>query len=838
MSTDIQPNSSHAPTQTVTASRAANDQVTAQSTTEFFDAGTMVTAQVGTTSVQSSQGVGRNMYVADQSLIDFFSKPYILGSWVWTSQTFPTTIGSLNFPDAIFNASTALFMNRLSYYSGFRGDIVIRVTANPSMSSSGKMLFAWKPFKLVSDRYTGYDDSLVSYTQLPKVEFDMATDRTVTIKLPFRNPYAFWPIDLWYTSSSTDDISWGTLEAMPYTPLRGGSTVTFTVWGWFEPTSVKLCNPTASLAPVFKECAGDVAGLFSSLRGVASSAVASVNEIRHGDKPISSALKLVNSVSTTLDGIPIIGDFLKPVSWATALGAKVASTLGFSNPRAQVVPQVFVSLSGPDLSVTDSVNHVYSYSLTGAAALSGVAPGGLQTEDEMHFGHLVDLSVYNTTLAWTTSGAYGLALVDASPISPFAMGVVTTANYEHRAPFAAVSSFFNYWRGSMRVTVRASKSRFHTGRLLLAYDMMPTAASFTIAASEVLPRIVIDLESGNEWTYEFAFPAQWMYAYNDAAGTNARVGTAGVWSLFVLTPLREAGGAATTVDLVIECSMRPDASFMYPLCDESSYSYTPTVGATLPNDKTGPLKLTNVPFTEPLDPVDSESTCAGDFCRTFRTLIRRPYNYLWTYTAGVQALRVNYPMATLGAGTGSALHPTLWDISHWYALFRGSIRHTAALKAGRAFLTLGTPINLDAVVTTSVPIGVVQSISSVYVGYEVPQYGVSQWRYCSTTVPGTLSTFLPWQYSTLGVYDPTSGASTNINLLTAAADDFELSFFTGCTPIPVPPLLQARSLAIRPSVQLRPPPSSEQDLYEDYIEVIPASLPQRRSRDVTNTSRP
>jgi len=330
--------------------------------------------------------------------------------------------------------------------------------------------------------------------------------------------------------------------------------------------------------------------------------------------------------------------------------------------------------------------------------------------------------------------------------------------------------------------------------LLLAMDTNELIPSLALSQTDPLPRMIIDLESGNEWTFEFPFTHPFQYAqYGSAAST---------FSLFVLTPLRAAGGAENTIDLIFETSMRPDASFMYPLGLDFH------AGGTQPNAAASGSSLTGPIMTDFRDPADIEAMCAADTCRTLRTYIKRgTLNYIDTNDLEYQFL-ANYPYATIPGG-GAPLAPILNRICSWYALYRGSLRYTICPFYDSSndppqqgvysmALTLGAPTTPDLLSIVG-STGYIQWFrNNFFQDVEVPNMAPASWRYSTTNFAATPGNFkypvmqLP-QYAAFG-------------MLVATADDFDLAFFTGVTPAPVTPLPSAAPPRFAPRNVAKPAP--------------------------------
>jgi hypothetical protein len=298
--------------------------------------------------------------------------------------------------------------------------------------------------------------------------------------------------------------------------------------------------------------------------------------------------------------------------------------------------------------------------------------------------------------------------------------------------------------------------------------------------------MIIDLEAGNEFTFECPFPP-----LNDYATYTAVIGRL---SLFVLTPLAVAGGASNEIDITVETSMRADASFIYPrgeatrwiqdglaLAEKKRYrignkhlhpqsgKVRPTMTYSLPSNETAPIDLTNnveIPFS---DPVDREMACAGDSCRTLRMYFKRGMVH-----------RVTSQPITILANSLDSLedsNQTMFLATQWYCLMRGSMRYN--IHCNTATYMFLYDADDDVPPSTATETGYAQHLkASQMCTMEVPMYHVNPWRYC-LPVAGDGKTGTNFSYPVID----SDGSTLTYDIMATAADDFDLCFFRGISPV-------------------------------------------------------
>jgi hypothetical protein len=732
-----------------------------ESTVTFVDGGTQVVSTPKTDSI-STQGLDSGCYMLDnQNLVDFFAKPFVLSSISWTTDVPLTSLLDVLVPSDVIAASDVM-LNRIQFWRGFRGDIVFDVEVNPAQSQSGKLLCVFQPFTRISpNRYNTRWYSLYSLTQMPKMEIDLATDTGGELTIPFRMPCAYYPVQNVFDSTAIED--YGTFSITPYSPLRGGGSLTITTRVYFRPETVKLVNPTTRpLEPPVELHAG----VKSNIRK---------RDVEKSVGPVSSVLNAVSKVASGLTAVPLLADVFGPVSWVTAAAAGAASMLGFSNPRQERPPKLFISRNARDLCTVDQSLPAYVYAFTGASCLGPVPPGGLTDEDEMHFGHLLPLSACSeTTAVWTTSSAVNTALLASRVPFDFGRDVTTRGPTDytvHYTPWRAIACLFDQYHFSLILKIKIAKSRFHTGKLLVVFETDQDADAPDIETANPAWTVLIDISQGNEWAIKLPYSNQNHYSNYDENYGRVYV--------LVQNQLQTAGGASSSVDVIYETSVDIDASFGYP----TDQSHWLTAG-TLPSGQTKPSSAL-VTLGQNIDPLSFESACQGDTCHSLRTYLKRGIEQTET-TADVKiSFPVNVPSGVISydsLASATLLNPVLHWVNGWYGLYRGTMNYSLLLgSVAPCYISL--PTKLDA---TSPPTDLIEYMqwipANVFVDLQVPQMALNPWRYTvgygDTSCPNNQQFYVPWLSAVF------NNANTRSRLITSLADDFSFSYFVGIEPLP------------------------------------------------------
>lgn len=778
-------------------SRTEAPETTIQSTTQFVDSGTIVSAHPthDPTPLTNLHLSNANFY--NQTLLDFLSKPHEMASFVWqTTDASFSNLKEITLLKDILLADDSM-VKRLDYYRHIRADACIRIQANPSQISSGKILAYYMPFYGIKK----YEEATLAMprrvTQLPLCEFDLATDRSLEFEVSWHHPLAFFTVVAALNTTNSQQL--GRLRFFTYTPLRGGLTVTFQVWGWLKRDSIVLANPTTQTYDLSLPATRNYMAKVSKLRQdgslyekefktipLSEKEFSFVNQTR-GFKPIierravgpSNYIVPATSLRSATDANPVEknSDTMSAtavtqakklvsqaggaaVSWAVKKASEVAAgaILAAENPRAEKAPLLVLDRGSHDLCTVNQAVPSFTYAFQADSKLADAPALAFHSGDETAFAHLVSIPTYHATVTWSTATAAKTLLYSVGT-SPKTLGYHEGSGHKQWSPYAAIAGMFAYWRGTFKFTVKIAKTRFHSGRLLLCWDANSGGSPPSHDETDVLPRVIIDLEQGNEWTFDI--PYMNVNYFSKYSSDVSRI------MLFVHTPLQVASSAAGTVDIIFECSMTDDAAFMYP---------TGLLFQTndLPQHSTSNNARELITSSKQMDPTSVEALCVGDTCKSLLEYLKRAPNVTHGTPGHIFA---NWPF------DDSLHHTILRRVATWYALHRGSLRYTVRLystgaETEPAYIRLGLPANPhDPYVSAHT--GYVQFMTQhKTVSFEVPQMAVVPWRICTDQASGEPSSLYDFP-----VLDPKFPADSEWDYLVTAADDFRLALFTGINPV-------------------------------------------------------
>lgn len=783
-------------------------------TTNFMEAGT---EEVGT----SSQPTLRvSTYIETNADIkSFLQKPVLLESGTWSTadaintNLFNQAIGALL-------SSVPLWQDKVKGFNLIRGDFMVKLVLNASPFQQGKLLLHYLPnlsdFIEVNDSYSAFKNkNLIQKIQHPHLEVDCRRT-SVIMRIPYIAPSA------WY-SMSQENYDWGTVFVDVFSPLKTGSaapgsqsTVDYTVYGYWE--NVELAAPTIP----------------QSSNKIVMRRSGEVPESKENEGPIANGLKKVGKVAGILGGVPVLSNFVKPVEWMANIGASVASVLGWSKPRDldgqtnvyQQLLRYHGTCDGPDTAFPGGI--------TSLNRLETIDYGSYTNEDEMSLGFLYQIPYYVSAFTWSTTSGVGTSLV-STPISPLYIvqtesdtvnAKVTT--YEYHVPFTQMATLFNFWRGSLILTLKFVKTQMHSGRLQVTwYPNSSGYAAPDLTSSSYLKRAIIDVTTEEVVTLELPYLA--LSDYLRCGYANDPDYISGYLDIQVLNDLRAPESCSQDISVQWFISAGPDFELAAPgTALTGTTPYIPQSdgsilvrrsieqGQELANQEIGDKNRGH-------DELFHSARCIGEKLYSIKSLLLRN-SVLQGYTGGsfnpsttnVLAMDPYFIGAwtmndTTGAKQSSTFVGDIFSLfSSWYAYSRGGVRMTLIDEAGTVplmsavtpqqrwaglqpiaaglwnnrnqFFANADPLAGGSAYYPAEPCNMTDNGSIAY--QHIPYYNRypfhlntyyqgTEYDYSNVTKPAA-----SWQ-----LYKPSGNFSAATLFMRSVTDDFQLMFFTGCPPV-------------------------------------------------------
>lgn len=280
---------------------------------------------------------------------------------------------------------------------------------------------------------------------------------------------------------------------------------------------------------------------------------------------LSAPLKSISKFSNTLSAIPVIGSYATSAGAAAKFGANLAEMFGYSKPpdRNPVVRNVDRTLG--NITNADGLDTTTVLSLN-SAALTSIDPTllGLPPEDEMNINYITSRSALCTTFTWADDSAVN-AVLKVLYVNPF---TGQDGSYPcAQTPIASMANTFYYWRGSIVYRIVFCTSKFHTGRVHIAYDPNGPTAYSTDMTNTTL-NWVVDLAQQTEIEIEVPYTETTLVNRTHAVGAkwgypDSVVAFNGTLNFYVLNKLR-AGSIATSVTALVYIKGGPSFELLFP----------------------------------------------------------------------------------------------------------------------------------------------------------------------------------------------------------------------------------------------------------------------------------
>jgi hypothetical protein len=478
-----------------------------------------------------------------QDLVSFLEKPVIVEDGTMTSAS-TGILDQVNLPDDLL--AIPVYQEKLSGFQLVSGDIHIKVTLNATPMQQGRIILAFIPQAQVTGclpELRLMNPQLI--TQLPHTELSLADDRECNLVIPYTAP-----------SSAYDLIAgsgpWGSLYLYVYAPLRYGTgsstSVGYTIFAHFDRKTLRLMNPTYNTltsalrtARIKKKLS---AGQFKTNMSVPEKEASKM-----GLKPISSTLDAVASVAGSLSSVPMLSSVAKPVSWATALLGGAASAFGYSKPRDESGARFIITAIAPQSQNVDGVDNSKQLAAFNSNQVA-VLPGFAGTDmDQLSFSYLCPIKTWFQTTTLDSTSTSGTVLAHLTMCATTFVRTLTDGTVEYCTfpPVCHLCYVFSRYRGSFILTLKLSKTKYHSGRLLIAfYPGLGASDTPTLDQAAYAHSAIFDLSTATEFTFKCPYTASQPYL--------DQFNPYGLVRVYVLTPLAITGDVSTTIDILWEVS--------------------------------------------------------------------------------------------------------------------------------------------------------------------------------------------------------------------------------------------------------------------------------------------
>jgi hypothetical protein len=489
-----------------------------------------------------------------QSITSYFSRPRLIGS-VSYAATALGTLYTVSLDIADFFSTKLYNWTRVGGAFGFTADVVFTIAAASNPFQGGRLKMAFIP----GPNNAGYSynrlASIPAISQLPGVELDLAEKTSAVLTVPFIAPETFFAL-----STSATYPTLGTFLLAAYTGCAletGGTAPNIAIYTHLE--NFKLYG--AAPASVVFQAGGES----TMVPGTLSKALAMGSGI----------------VSFIGNSIPLISSYTAPVSWLLRQSSRVAAALGFSKPLNFSAVTRMVPTSSTYQFNVDGADTYYTAGFFADNEV-GLIPIAHSDVDEMSFAyiHSVYAAISLRTLSVSSSGV--IHAVSLCPHSLWynagnnntninANSFAGTQNGIWPSGIFWLGSQFGVYRGSFKFRIKMSKTKMHTGRLLVGYFPFDynTSGGPLFNQKTALPSdltaynfksAIWDLREGNVFDFECPFFSQLSYLPVDVPY--------GTFFISVIEPLYGPPSVATSVPFLVEVAGCSDLEYAIPQANQ------------------------------------------------------------------------------------------------------------------------------------------------------------------------------------------------------------------------------------------------------------------------------
>lgn len=626
---------------------------------------------------------------------EWFGRPIQIASGVLPSTSgvfFTHTLNPAAFPQP--------WSDKLTSYHGIRYTIVYTVNFSATPFHAGLVRASWEPVATRNGNTFDRSSTVLSYT-LPGDCMNLQHFTSMCVSCPWSGnvPYQM--------CGANTEFASGTFrlhQIVPVVSPAGSEQPSYSIFAHLE--DLHFVGPTANVWSSVQPQSGLVSTVtdtytrgkrrtqeFVRARSMAAraKAVKGVVEDLRETKAISTVLGAASSVATFAANIPLLSTVAAPAGWMLRMAANTAARWGFSKPQANSpLTRTFFMPTAYDNNATGE-DPAPNLSLFHDSSLPPMQAGGCQI-DEQAFPYVCSvpglISRFSITNQTAETNVYSILVGPSSAywqgnsraVVPLRerLAVLGAAPFPtfYPTPTLVASTLAAYWRGDMVYTFRFVKTKFHTGRIAIAWysgdDQFGNASIVNVGAGSYqyppysqsfsADRVTIDLKECDEYTFRVP--------YSSLHPATNQQGFIGSLVMYVVDPIKSPATVTSGVTVVVSASMADPAFAGY-----TGLPFAPT-GASA-NVLFSPQSGLDGLHASTAEPVETFNTVAKRM--NYRTTVRQPYALtLPQYTPSVAA-----PTAV-----SSALVDMVDLVRSAYAYERGGMVVAARPTAGQDYIEM------------------------------------------------------------------------------------------------------------------------------------------------------
>lgn len=654
-------------------------------------------------------------------------RPINLSNFEWKASNKQfSIIKTFNFPNDFLELP--MWQEKFDGFYGLRCDIKFRLQVNATPFQAGRLMLVWLPYLSYRGKYGDiYSEqsemSMVSLSGCPRRDMDISQATECDVLIPYCSPHSHFNL-------ATGEGTWGQLVVVVYSPLVDPvSTGHVDCTAWINLQAVDLAFPTGATLVTTQKIPSSIA-----LNAKGEQIVAQVgNEERNAEEHriLSKDLgKLSDFLSPTLK-VPVLSELTRPLIWCCDTASAALSFFGYSKLQSQNVPEFAKLSAAHNMASYDGVDmsHPLSFSVANSLELMPDMVGN--DVDEMSLHHIMSTPCYYTHFTWKGSHTAGTTLY-TEVINPASFGQKdNTTNTIVPTHLYYGSAVFQYWRGSIDITLKIVKTKFHSGRLRIYFQPgtswpnpdNPGRHSYNYSQ-------VIDIRSQTDIVFRVPYVSThpWLTVGGLVTTSTAnQYSTTGVVRVEVLNELVSNSSVGADLDILVEVSAGPDFEVAAP-CDailipwvkkEDQTFYTEGGKIRQPRSLLSQIIAQVGQDESPVEEQQginkdqlgndalqtqwiNEACCIGEKVTSVRQLIKRSH-LQYSGKAPGTTISINPYAFTFAATSDSpAKYPSDFNFSyleyfmHIYAFWRGGMNIKISTDKGTSNLLCRFSVNRDA----------------------------------------------------------------------------------------------------------------------------------------------
>lgn len=277
-----------------------------------------------------------------------------------------------------------------------------------------------------------------------------------------------------------------------------------------------------------------------------------------GGGPISKTLSAVSALAKGASLIPQISAEADAVSWATSILAKTAKAFGWSKPIAAVTTVQDLETPGANQANWDGPSN---HRVLAGDSRNALVPWPLAgtDDDELALDKVLTAYFNWTSFSWSNQASgnniYDLNVVPSAFTNSYTDTAFTT--YRTAGMVSYLAYLFSQCRGSIKVRLRAYKTKWHSGSLFVVFLPGYIGAAPTITQSQYANRVLWDLQKSDTLEVVLPYTSQNMYSYcSDSLGR---------LDIYVCNPLTASSAVPASINISVDIACEHGYEFAGPM---------------------------------------------------------------------------------------------------------------------------------------------------------------------------------------------------------------------------------------------------------------------------------